>query len=393
MEWGDRPWWIGTRLTVWLTALVAILSIVTGVANISAPAVGLLHDRIDIPVVIHRTAGFTGAMTGFLMLLSAYGLRNRLRAAWWSTIVLLPMTAVQGLLQSSVLSIPLIVVSLLALPSVLLTRAHFDREIELTNTQIAAGIALIGAQAYGTLGTYALRGQFGEVDTILDAFYYTIVTASTVGYGDATPLTQEARLFGISVLLVGTASFAVALGALLSPVIEARFAAALGKMNEAELASLEDHVLVLGYGELTEPILQELEDRAPFVVVTDSEKRADRLAERGLFVLRDDPSDESAIERAGLERARAVVVATNTDAEDALTVLTVRQLRPDARIVSAATDRENVAKLRRAGADAVISPATIGGRLLVQSALGRDDTEDIAEKLLGSSDGDDQSDS
>ncbi|MEM4781694.1 MAG: NAD-binding protein [Halalkalicoccus sp.] len=384
MEWGERWGLIGTHLTVALTGIVAVLSIVTGIANISAPAVGLLHDMIDIPVVIHRTAGFTGAMTGFLMLLSAYGLRSRLWVAWWSTAVLLPMTAIQGLLQSSVLSIPLILVSALAMANLLANRGQFDRELQLSNTQIAAGLALVGAQAYGTLGTYALREGFAEVETILDAFYFTLVTASTVGYGDATPITQEARLFGLSVLLVGTASFAVALGALLSPIIEARFAAALGKMNDAELASLDDHVLVLGYGELTEPILQELESRAPFVVVTDDGTRADRLADRDVLVLRGDPSDEGTIERAGLDRAGAVVVATNTDAEDALTVLTVRQLRPDIRIVSAATDRENVVKLRRAGADAVISPATIGGRLMVQSALGREDTEDIADKLLRS---------
>lgn len=383
MEWGERWGLIGTHLTVALTGVVAVLSIVTGIANISAPAVGLLYDLIELPLVIHRTAGFTGAMTGFLMLLSAYGLRSRLRVAWWSTAVLLPMTALQGLLQSSVLSIPLIVVSALAMPNLLANRSHFDRDLELSNTQIAAGLALVGAQAYGTLGTYALRDGFGEVDTILDAFYFTLVTASTVGYGDATPLTQEARLFGLSVLLVGTASFAVALGALLSPVIEARLAAALGKMNDAELASLDDHVLVLGYGELTEPILQELETRAPFVVVTDDETRADRLADREVLVYRGDPSDEETIERVGLKDARAVVVATNTDAEDALTVLTVRQLRPEIRIVSAATDRENVVKLKRAGADTVISPATIGGRLMVQSALGREDTEDIADKLLG----------
>ncbi|WP_336343807.1 NAD-binding protein [Halalkalicoccus ordinarius] len=385
MEWGERWGWVGTRLTVALTGIVAVLSIVTGIANITATGfIGPLAEFI--PPAVQRTAGFTGAMTGFLMLLSAYGLRRGLETAWWSTLVLLPLTAVQGLVQSSPLSIPLVVVSLLAMPNLLANRSRFDREVELTNTQIAAGLALVGAQAYGTLGTYALREEFGEVETILDAFYFTIVTASTVGYGDATPLTQEARLFGISVLLVGTASFAVALGALLSPLIEARFAAALGKMTERELESLEDHVLVLGYGELTEPILGELDGRAPFVVVTDSEKRADRLADRDVLVLRADPSDEESIERAGLDRARAVVVATNTDAEDALTVLTVRQLRPDIRIVSAATDRENVVKLRRAGADAVISPATIGGRLMVQSALGREDTEDVADRLLGDRD-------
>ena len=382
MGWIERSGLTHARVAVAVTALVAVLSIVTGIANITATAfIGPLAEYVPPP--IQRTAGFTGAMTGFLMLVSAYGLRRGLRVAWWSTLVLLPLTAIQGLVQSSPLSVPLVAVSVLAIPYLLATRRRFDRPISLSTSQIAAGLALVGAQAYGTIGTYAMREEFSEIETLLDAFYYTLVTASTVGYGDATPVTQEARLFGMSVLLVGTASFAVALGALLGPAVEARFASALGKMTETDLEMLDDHVLVLGYGELTEPILQELDGRVPFVVLTPDSARADRLADREILVLRSDPSDEESIERAGLDRAREVVVATNSDADDALAVLTVRQLRPDVRIVAAATDRENVGKLKRAGADTVISPATLGGRLLVQSALGRTDTEDVAERLLG----------
>ncbi len=97
---------------------------------------------------------------------------------------------------------------------------------------------------------------------------------------------------------------------------------------------------------------------------------------------RDAPDRRGALDRDRDREHHRDGLATDTDAEDALTVLTVKQLRPDVRIVSAATDRENVVKLKRAGADTVISPATIGGRLMVQSALGRDDTEDAAEKLL-----------
>jgi len=95
-----------------------------------------------------------------------------------------------------------------------------------------------------------------------------------------------------------------------------------------------------------------------------------------------DPSDEESLERAGIDRVRAVVVATNNDAEDALAVLTARQLNPDVTIVAAATNRENVEKLRRAGADTVISPATIGGHLIVESALRGADVEDVARKLI-----------
>lgn len=371
-----------SRLAVVLTMAVALLSVVTGVANIGTP--GFTGPfRNAIPRSVSQTAGFTGTLTGFLMVASALGMRRRLRAAWYSTALLLPVTALQGLLQSSFLSLPLIALSVAALPTTILSRRHFDRQLDLTATQFAAGAALATVQAYGTAGTFVLRSEYTNVNTLLDAFYYTLVTASTVGYGDAAPVTQRARLFGLSVVVLGTASFAVALGALLAPAIEARLATALGKMTERQLQLLDNHVIVLGYGDLTEPLLSELADRTEFVVVTPDQGVAAELNSRGYNVLTADPSDEDALERAGIEDAAAVIAATNNDAEDALAVLTARQLNPDVRVAAAATERENVNKLKRAGADTVISPAVIGGHLLVRSALGDSGAEDVADRLLG----------
>jgi voltage-gated potassium channel len=106
------------------------------------------------------------------------------------------------------------------------------------------------------------------------------------------------------------------------------------------------------------------------------------LSERDIDVLTADPSDEETLRRASVEDARAVVVATVNDAEDALAILTARQLNPEVRIVAAANQTENVQKLKRAGANTVISPATIGGKLLVRSALGEAGTEEAAEELV-----------
>jgi voltage-gated potassium channel len=380
----DRRY-VGARVTVLLTSAVAILSVLTGIVKISQVTVlGPLAPYI--PVEARDAVGFTGALTGFLMLGSALGLRRRLRAAWYSTVVLLPLTAIQGLVQTSVYSLPLVGLSLLSLPSVLFSRRYFDRQVSLSTAQRAAATALASVLAYGTVGTYALRDQFRDVGTLTDAFYFTLVTASTVGYGDITPApdSELATLFAMSVLVAGTASFAATLGTLLGPLIEARLARALGRMTQTQLDLLEDHVLVLGYGELTDPILDEfIESSVPVVVLTEDGDRAAELGQRDVNVLTDDPGDENALERAGLADARAVVVATEDDAEDALSVLTARQLRPDVRIVAAATDRENVHKLRRAGADTVISPTVIGGHMLVQSALEREDMEAVANQILG----------
>ncbi|MGB9987539.1 NAD-binding protein [Salarchaeum japonicum] len=368
------------RIAVGLTMLVAVLSVVTGVVEISQPGqFGPLAPYL--PESVKQAAGFTGALTGFLMVFSALGMRRGLRAAWYSTAVLLPFTAVQGVVQTSIYSTPLIALSLLALPVVLLTRERFDRALSLSTTQLSAGIALTGIQIYGTVGAYALREHFPAIDTVLDAFWFTLVTSSTVGYGDITPTTQTGRLFGLSVLVLGTASFAIALGALLGPAIEARFANALGRMTQSQLEALDNHVIVAGYGDLTEPLIVELrETGTPFVVVTPNASVSDKLPDETVLVA--DPSDEAVLDRAGIDHARAVVAATNNDGEDALVVLTARQMNADVRIVAAATEKENEPKLRRAGADAVISPAVIGGHLLLRSAFGDDDSERVAEELL-----------
>ncbi len=374
--------WLGVRAAVGLTTAVALLSVATGIANIGTPTFwGPLSGLV--PPAVQQAAGFTGTLTGFLMVLSAYGMRRGLRAAWRSTVVLLPVTALQGVVQASVYSVPLVALSVLALPVVVRTRSRFDREIDLTDTQIAGGSALVGVLGYGTVGAYALRDQFPKVNSVLDAFYFTLVTASTVGYGDLVPSTPEARLFTLTLVVLGPASFGVAIGALLAPFIESRFVSALGRMTSSQLELLEDHVVVLGYGDLTEPILTELDESdVTFVVVTPDPDQADALGNRGFRTVVGDPSDDDVLGRVHVESARAVVVATNDDAEDALSVLTARQLNADVRIVAAATHRENADKLRRAGADTVISPATIGGRLLVASAFGRQGVESLADDLL-----------
>jgi voltage-gated potassium channel len=140
-------------------------------------------------------------------------------------------------------------------------------------------------------------------------------------------------------------------------------------------------VLVLGYGDLTEPLVEELEG-TEFVVVTPDSDHAATLRNHDIDVILGDPSDDEPLQDAGIERARAVIAATNDDAADAFAILTARELNPGARIVAAATVRDNVEKLRRAGADTVLSPAVIGGQLLVRSALDDADAETIADRLL-----------
>jgi voltage-gated potassium channel len=148
-------------------------------------------------------------------------------------------------------------------------------------------------------------------------------------------------------------------------------------MTDTDYDLLEDHIVILGYGDLTEPLLEELGDET-FVLVTADEAVAARYRERDVRVVHGDPSEEEPLHDAGIEDAKAVVAATENDAEDAFAILTARELNPDARIIAAATARRNLKKLRRAGADTVLSPAMIGGQLLGRSALGEKNVENVA---------------
>lgn len=356
----------GRQAGTWLTILVGLLGIVTGIVHISySPVLTVLEPYI--PPIVRSAIGFTSTITGFVLLAAGYGLGQGYRSAWYIAVILLPLAAAQGLIQASPLAIPLVVGALLAEAIILLHRRRFPNPSGLSSVQLAAASAVVGVQVYGTVGGYTLRDEFTGIDTVLDAFYFTLVTASTVGYGDITATTQSARLFAMSVLIFGTASFGAAIGVLLGPLIEARLAAGLGRIQNRQLRNLHDHVILLGTGELTQPMISELEDNAEFVVVTRDPALADELTTRGVLAVTGDPSDEATLERVNIDQAQAVIAATSTDADDVLGALTANSLAPGIRIVAAATNAENVSKLRRAGADVVLDPSYIGAQLLIDS--------------------------
>jgi voltage-gated potassium channel len=373
----------GAKPAVVLTGIITLVSFITGLSNLSQGA------RLEGPLAPILPAAelyvqFAGVLFAFLLGIATVGLQRRKRIAWYATVLVLPLLGLLPLTTLQTTDIPLLLLVVITVP--LLVRYHdqFDQSLNLSSLQIASLLSIGGVVVYGTVGSYGLRDQFaGEPATWVDAFYFVIVTIATVGYGDLTPRTPEAKVFALTVILFGTGAFTVAVGSLIVPAIESRMAAAFGKMTASELKLLEDHVLVLGYGDITESLLEELTDETDVVVVTDDEDVASDLDDEGVSVLTDDPSDEQALLDARIDAAGGTVVATRDDAKDVLAVLATRNANPDIRIVAAANNPKHVEKLEQVGADEVVSPMTIGGRILGRSVL----EESTAESLFDRTDG------
>jgi voltage-gated potassium channel len=379
VEWDEFS---GAKPTVVLTGVVTLLAFVTGLSNLSrtvSPLDGPLTAVVDPPLAFVR---FGGVLFAFVLGIVTVGLQRRKRLAWRAGTVVLLGLVLLPLATFQPTDVPLLVTTLVTYPLLVRNRHRFDQSLDLSPIQIASLSAIFGVVLYGTVGAYGLRGQFLELDSWGDAVYYVVVTIATVGYGDITPVTAEARWFSLSIILFGTGAFTVAVGALIGPAIESRMATAFGVMTASELTLLEDHVVVLGHGDVTASLLDELGDETEVVVVTPDEETVASLQGGDVNLLTGDPTDEAVLRDARVGTASGVVVGSNDDARDVLAVIATKNVNPTVRTVAAATDEKHVEKFRAVGADEVINPRSIGGRLLGRSVLDRESSEPLLDGIV-----------
>ncbi len=348
-----------------------ISAFVTGLPHLSQNDLTLEGPLTPVVPVAPGSVQFIAVLLAFVLAVMTVGLNRRKRVAWYGVLLILPLIGALALITFQSTDLPLLVLAVVSLVQLVRRRHRFDRRLNLSALQIGT-LALIGAVlAYATVGSYVLREQFANIDTWGDAIYYVIITIATVGYGDVTPVTTQARWFSLSVILLGTGAFTVAIGTFFVPLIEKRMAAAVGTMTP-DLTLLKDHVLILGYGEMTDSMVQTIDVVADrnihLVVITQDTKTASALDDE-VDVLVDYPTDTDVLRAASIDTARGVVVATEDDAEDILSIIAVRQANPDVRVVAAATEHHHVDKLEAVGADEVISPMVIAGRQLGAALL------------------------
>jgi voltage-gated potassium channel len=229
-----------------------------------------------------------------------------------------------------------------------------------------AVLLLLGVLAGGTVGYMVIEGW-----NAWDAFYMTVTTVATVGYREVHPLSLGGQVFTILLIFsgVGTAFYTVTL--LATIVVEGGLHRSFEKRRGARmLEQITDHFILCGYGRIGSIIAAELHQQGvPLVVVERDPQRVRQAIERGWLALEADASREEVLAQAGIHRARGLIAAVGTDAENVFTVLTARVMRPDLFIIARVESDDAEHKLRRAGADRVISPYQIGATHMVQTAL------------------------
>ncbi len=204
-----------------------------------------------------------------------------------------------------------------------------------------------------------------------DAFYMTLTTMTTVGYGEIHPLSRGARIFNSFLIAFGVTTIFIAIGAMTQTIIELEFGDAIGKRrNKRMINQLKNHYIICGYGRVGRGAAEELQHAGvPFVVVDSSPERVERAMTAGMLGAMADATRDETLHQVGIERALGLVAALATDADNLFVLLSAKGLNPKIYVAVRAAEEGAEEKMRRAGADAVFAPYSITGHRLAQSLL------------------------
>lgn len=243
-------------------------------------------------------------------------------------------------------------------------------------------IAFVAVICAGFVGYQVLEGF-----SPLDALYMTVITVSTVGFTEVQPLDASGRIFTMALIAAGVGSVAFAIASGGEFVLEGHMRRIIERRRmDRSIGHLKDHVIICGFGRVGRRLAEELHaDNVSFVVVDLDKGRLKEADNHRYPYVEGDTTEEAALLEAGIMRARALVACVNSDADNVLTTLTAKGMRADLSVIGRAKVEENEAKFRRAGADRVIAPTTIGGRRIAQ-LLTRPVVAEFLELVGGSGD-------
>ena len=224
-------------------------------------------------------------------------------------------------------------------------------------------LLLISTIAFGTISYFFIENM-----ALFDAFYMTVITISTVGFSEVKPLSIYGRIITIVIISTGITIGAYTIGMLLKMFVEGELKKTLGRRKlEKQISKLSNHYIICGYGRIGSLICKELqENNIDFVVIENDQSAIEQMEDEKFLFLPMDATSDEALLKAGIMKARGIVTAVKSDADNVYITLTAKGLRSDIFILARTSDEKNEVKLKRAGATRVVSPYYIGGKRMSQ---------------------------
>ncbi len=237
-----------------------------------------------------------------------------------------------------------------------------------------AAISLTAAVIVGASGYHVIGGGAWSYG---DCLYMTMITLSTVGYGevlhgmDTTPF---ARVWTLVLIVLGSGSLLFFVSSLTAFIVEGDIQGVIRRRRmQKQIDRLKDHIIVVGAGATGIHVLGELHTtQVPFVAIDTNEDRLRRVAEEtvpGMLYVLGDATDDHVLEQAGIARAKGLAATLPEDKDNVFVSITARALNPNLRIVAKMTQDNAETKLKRAGANATVSPSQIGGMRLASELV------------------------
>ena len=216
-----------------------------------------------------------------------------------------------------------------------------------------------------TIGSAGFYFIGGEKWSLIDSLYMTVITLSTVGYGEVNKLDDLAKVWSILLIIFGVTG----IGALLRTINEEFIQSKLfwNKKMIKNISKLKNHYIICGYGRMGAVIARELDDKnQKFLIIENNEQKVEIIRSKGMLCINGDATSDEILQNAQIDKAAGVAVVLDTDQENLFVTMTIKTTNPDIFLLSRCAKEYNESKLLRAGANKVINPYKAGGHRMAE---------------------------